>query len=83
MIKFFEYYKHDIKKSGGSMKTNTIARPKKRKKSHITVHMYPIDDMEMYKKSLGTVMIDILEKQLGSEVLRLYMEDLQKKLVKN
>ena len=53
-------------------------RPKK--KNNITGIVYPIEDMELYKKSLGTVMLDILEKQLGTEQFELYMEQLVKEV---
>lgn len=60
------------------METN---RPRKRKnKKPITVIMHPIDDMELYKKSLGTAMLDILEKQIGPELLALSMEEIKKRL---
>lgn len=51
-----------------------------RKKTNITGIVYPIEDVELYKRSLGTVIIDILEKQLGSELLELSMQELKKKL---
>ncbi|WP_455793570.1 hypothetical protein [Clostridium butyricum] len=57
-----------------------MARP--RKKTNITGIVYPIEDMELYKKSLGTVMLDIMEKQLGPKLLALSMEELQKQLNK-
>lgn len=55
-------------------------RPKK-KKSNITVIMHPIDDMELYKKSLGTTMLDILEKKYGSELIAASMEYIQNNLI--
>ena len=51
-------------------------RPKK-KSSNITVVMHPIDDMDLYVKSLGTVMLDILEKKYGSELIAASMEYIQ------
>lgn len=56
-------------------------KPRKNKKS-INVIMAPIDDREKYVKSLGNAMLDILEKQLGSELLALSMEELKKQLGK-
>lgn len=56
-----------------------MKRPKRRK-CNIKVIMHPIDDMELYKKSLGTVMLDILEKQLGPELLDESMQYLPEKL---
>ena len=57
------------------------SRPRKRKnKKPITGIVYPIDDMELYKRSLGTTMLSILEKRLGPELLDLAMEELRKKL---
>lgn len=53
-------------------------RPKR--KSNITGIVYPIEDLELYKRSLGTVMIDILEKQLGAELLEESMKELEKKI---
>ncbi|WP_455793828.1 hypothetical protein [Clostridium butyricum] len=52
----------------------------KRNKTHITGIVYPIEDLELYKRSLGTVMIDILEKQLGAELLEKSMKKLEKKV---
>ncbi|MDM8130089.1 hypothetical protein [Clostridium butyricum] len=46
---------------------------RKRNKTHITGIVYPIED-------LGTVMIDILEKQLGAELLEKSMKELEKKV---
>lgn len=54
-------------------------RPK-RKKSNITVVMHPIDDMDLYIKSLGTVMLDILEKKYGSKLIAASMEQIQKNI---
>lgn len=54
-------------------------RPKK-KKSNITVFMHPIDDMDLYIKSLGTTMLDILEKKYGSELIAASMEYIQNKI---
>jgi hypothetical protein len=55
-------------------------RPKRRNKEPIKVIMYPIDDRETYVKSLGTMMIDILEKQFGTELVALSMEKLRQEL---
>jgi hypothetical protein len=46
-------------------------------KKPIKIIMYPIDDREEYERSLGTAMLDILERQLGSEGLALAMEQLK------
>ena len=54
-------------------------RPKK-KSSNITVVMHPIDDVDLYVKSLGTVMLDILEKKYGSELIAASMEYIQNKI---
>lgn len=63
------------------MKPMKANRPRRRNnKEPITVIMHPIDDMELYKKSLGTVMLDILEKQIGPELLALSMEELKSRL---
>lgn len=51
-------------------------------KNIITVIMHPIDDEELYFKSLGTTMLDIMEKQLGQDGLALVMKELRKKLIK-
>ena len=51
-------------------------------KKIITVIMHPIDDEELYFRSLGTTMLDIMEKQLGHDCLALLMEDLRKQLIK-
>lgn len=51
-------------------------------KNIITVIMHPVDDEELYFKSLGTTMLDIMEKQLGQDGLALLMEELRKKLIK-
>lgn len=56
-----------------------MGRPKSRK-NKIKVIMYPIDDMELYKRSLGTVMLDIIEKQYGTEMLDLSMQWLKEKI---
>ncbi len=53
---------------------------RKRNKTHITGIVYPIENLELYKRSLGTVMIDILEKQLGAELLEESMKELEKKV---
>ena len=53
-----------------------------RNKKIINVIMYPIDDEELYIRSLGTTMLDIMEKQLGQDGLALVMEELQKQLNK-
>lgn len=55
---------------------------KRRIKKPITVIMLPIDDREAYVKSLGTAMLDIMEKQLGSDGLAFVMEELRKQLGK-
>lgn len=49
-------------------------------KREITGKIYPISNIEEYKRSLGTVMLDILEKQLGEKGLALAMELLKKEL---
>ncbi|NFA44572.1 hypothetical protein EXM65_18960 [Clostridium botulinum] len=60
-----------------------VNRPRRRKNQKpITVIMHPIDDMELYKKSLGTKMLDILEKQIGPELVALSMEELKHRLGK-
>ncbi|MDU1602543.1 hypothetical protein ACQR2L_10920 [Clostridium butyricum] len=51
-----------------------------KRKSNITGIVYPIEDLDLYKRSLGTVMIDILEKQLGAELLEKSMKELEKKV---
>lgn len=48
----------------------------------ITVIMHPIDDEKLYFRSLGTTMLDIMDKQLGQDGLALVMEELQKQLNK-
>ena len=53
-----------------------------RNKKIINVIMHPIDDEELYFKSLGTTMLDIMDKQLGQDGLALVMEELQKQLNK-
>lgn len=53
-----------------------------RNKKIINVIMYPIDDEELYIRSLGTTMLDIMEKQLGQDGLALVMEELKKELTK-
>lgn len=53
-----------------------------RNKKIINVIMHPIDDEELYSKSLGTTMLDIMEKQLGQDGLALVMEELRKQLIK-
>lgn len=55
-------------------------RPKRIIKEPINVIMHPIDDLEAYEKSLGTVMLDILEKKIGQEGLSVVMEQLKKEL---
>lgn len=55
-------------------------RSRKRNKEPINVIMLPIEDREAYVKSLGTTMIDILEKQLGEKRLAVVMEQLKKEL---
>ena len=52
------------------------------KKGKITGIVYPIEDMELYKRSLGMVMLDIMEKQLGPELFQLSMDELQKEIEK-
>lgn len=59
-----------------------MKRPKSRK-NKIEVIMHPIDDMELYKRSLGTVMLDIIEKQYGSEMLELSMQEIKKRIESN
>ena len=59
-----------------------IGRPKSIK-NKIKVIMYPIDDMELYKRSLGTVMLDIIEKRYGSEMLELSMQEIKKRIESN
>ena len=49
-------------------------------KREITGKLYPIINIEEYKRSLGTVMLDILERQLGKKGLALAMEMLKKEL---
>lgn len=56
----------------------TPRRPKKR--THITGIVYPIEDMELYKRNLGLVMLDIMEKQLGTELFELSMKELERKV---
>lgn len=51
-----------------------------KRKSNITGIVYPIEDLDLYKRSLGTVMIDILEKQLEAELLEKSMKELEKKV---
>lgn len=51
-------------------------------KKVITVIMHPIDDEELYFKSLGTTMLDIMDKRLGTDRLALVMEELRKQLIK-
>ncbi len=64
---------HSIK-----LEVNILNRPaKRRKNSQIKGIIYPIDDIEEYKKSLGLTMLDILEKKLGSKVLAASMEKLK------
>lgn len=53
-----------------------LERPKRRK-TQIKVHMYPIDDMDLYKKSLGTTMLDILEKKYGSKLIAASIEKIK------
>lgn len=53
-----------------------MSRPAKRN-NQIKGKIYPIDNMDEYKKSLGLTMIDILEKQLGSKVLAASMDKLK------
>lgn len=58
-------------------------RPPKKKKSNIKVRVfYPSTEegMEELKDSLAIVMLDILEKQLGSERLENLMEYAKKKI---
>lgn len=57
-------------------------KARNRNKKIITVIMHPIDDEELYVRSLGTTMLDIMEKQFGQERLVLLMEELQKQLIK-
>lgn len=57
-------------------------RISKRNKEPINVIMCPIEDREAYIKSLGAVMLDISEKQLGEDGLALVMEELKIKLGK-
>ena len=59
-----------------------MKRPKSRK-NKIKVITKPIDDMELYKRSLGTVMLDIIEKQYGSEMLELSMQEIKKRIESN
>lgn len=59
---------------------NNKARTKNRK--IINVIMHPIDDEELYFRSLGATMLDIMEKQLGQDGLALLMEELRKQLIK-
>lgn len=53
---------------------------KKITKEPINIIMHPIDNMQEYEKSLGTVMLDILEKKIGHERLSVVMEQLKKEL---
>jgi len=55
-------------------------RPKRINKEPINVIMYPIDNRQEYVKSLGTVMLDILENKIGQEGLAVVMESLKQKL---
>lgn len=55
-------------------------RPKRKNKEPIKVIMCPIDNRQEYVKSLGTVMLDILEKKIGQEGLVVVMEQLKKDL---
>lgn len=55
-------------------------RPRRRKKEPIKVIMLPIEDREMYIRSLGAAMIDISEKQFGERVVALAMEQIKKDL---
>lgn len=61
---------------------NNKARTRTKNKKIITVIMQPIDDEELYIRSLGTTMLDIMEKQLGQDGLELLMEELRKKSIK-
>lgn len=49
-------------------------------KKPIKVIMCQIDDREAYVKSLGNAMIYILEKQFGTELVALSIEELKRKL---
>ena len=49
-------------------------------KKPITVIMHSIEDQELYNRSLGTVILDIMEKQLGTDGLAYVMEQLGNKL---
>lgn len=55
-------------------------RTRRKNKKEITVIMHPVDDEELYFRSLGTAMLDIMEKQLGQDGLALVMEELRKQL---
>ena len=57
-------------------------RTRTKNKKIITVIMHPIDDEELYFRSLGTTMLDIMDKQLGQDGLALVMEELRKQLIK-
>ena len=51
---------------------------RRKKKSNIICVMRPIENIEVYKKSLATVMLDILEKQLGTDLFIRCMDEISK-----
>ena len=51
---------------------------RRKKKSNIICDMRPIENIEVYKKSLATVMLDILEKQLGTDLFIRCMDEISK-----
>lgn len=55
-------------------------RPKRMDKEPINIIMYPIDNRQEYIKSLGTVMLDILENKIGQDGLSVVMEKLKQEL---
>ncbi|WP_294405247.1 hypothetical protein [uncultured Clostridium sp.] len=40
----------------------------KRKRTKITGIIYQIENMELCKRNLGTIMLDIMKRQLGSKL---------------
>lgn len=50
------------------------------KKTKIIGSIYPIDDLELYKKSLGMTMLDIIKKQSGEKVLEQSIKAIKEQL---